>query len=776
MNEQFSKIADLSHRATQTTTGFFQKIDASRVMVLGAATAMTAYAKSIVVASEAMRTNIEMTKALMGAQADLALKSTGALGTTARGEAMLGGYMSMTGYKPEQIAAFKESAAKIMASGWGQNLAQFGINNEQDLLKQLASGNVTESSDLGRALKAAMAGSGERLAMFAPNAKAEMADKVRAEYTSQGKYNVSQEMIDAEVNRRLALQSAEQLGGSKVVSDTTDPNSIHNRWMRLLDQFQKFQEASAGLLEGGMGALMDGVTKLFKVLADNPALAQFVVAIVGLGVAVMALGGPLGLIIGLAMILESKFQLLSKTWDYFANTSIGQGIIDKVKKLGEYLGLTGGSEGEESDFMKDLRNIAKAIYPVLLTIKEKTFAFITWLENIYNALKEFVGGLWDKMPDSIKNLNWSEFVKSLSWSSFIGMFDWSFMDPFKAKIKDFTDFITPWLEKFGIVGGSSSGGSSSSPAAVAAREKMHDLSHVSIGEDDFSYNFETGELTRNGEVMTPELLAKYKDAQQALKIFEERKAQYDEAAAAEAAAPAVNPALPPLEQGENPVFPPGQSPFGSTSAYDNLKDEFFSWLGIGPDNPFWSRINEWLLGEVDPNEPTGFEQLKTSFSNSWLGKLLGAGAGGSETSASTAEVVAAEEPVPEKTPKVYRKGGPSSTLTLTPTAYEQRVANPDAYPGFNPAEWTAEFALGTDYIPRTGLAILHKGEAVVPASQNLGRSGNGPLIGSLTVNAQGDANSIAREVKAALERELDDFSFKMRVEEAYRRANRAYIS
>jgi hypothetical protein len=35
----------------------------------------------------------------------------------------------------------------------------------------------------------------------------------------------------------------------------------------------------------------------------------------------------------------------------------------------------------------------------------------------------------------------------------------------------------------------------------------------------------------------------------------------------------------------------------------------------------------------------------------------------------------------------------------------------------------ASFAVGTDYVPRTGLALLHEGEAITPASQNRGGGG-----------------------------------------------------
>jgi len=57
----------------------------------------------------------------------------------------------------------------------------------------------------------------------------------------------------------------------------------------------------------------------------------------------------------------------------------------------------------------------------------------------------------------------------------------------------------------------------------------------------------------------------------------------------------------------------------------------------------------------------------------------------------------------------------------------------------------ATFAAGTDFIPRDGLAFLHKGEAVIPAAQNSGRGGNTYNVSvSVAVDAggsrvQGDA-------------------------------------
>ena len=46
--------------------------------------------------------------------------------------------------------------------------------------------------------------------------------------------------------------------------------------------------------------------------------------------------------------------------------------------------------------------------------------------------------------------------------------------------------------------------------------------------------------------------------------------------------------------------------------------------------------------------------------------------------------------------------------------------------GFVPA-----LASGTDYVPRDMLALIHKGEAVIPASENVG---GGRMTNNITIN------------------------------------------
>lgn len=61
--------------------------------------------------------------------------------------------------------------------------------------------------------------------------------------------------------------------------------------------------------------------------------------------------------------------------------------------------------------------------------------------------------------------------------------------------------------------------------------------------------------------------------------------------------------------------------------------------------------------------------------------------------------------------------------------------------GANEGALLGAFASGTDYVPRTGLALIHQGEAVIPASENVGGSRGGDNYYT-TINAT-DAQSFA---------------------------------
>jgi len=69
--------------------------------------------------------------------------------------------------------------------------------------------------------------------------------------------------------------------------------------------------------------------------------------------------------------------------------------------------------------------------------------------------------------------------------------------------------------------------------------------------------------------------------------------------------------------------------------------------------------------------------------------------------------------------------------------------------GGSPSGWgISSYQYGTPFVPKTGLAMLHKGEAVIPANQNTYNTFS-PSI-SMTVQGGGDANVIAQEVENVL--------------------------
>ncbi len=81
-------------------------------------------------------------------------------------------------------------------------------------------------------------------------------------------------------------------------------------------------------------------------------------------------------------------------------------------------------------------------------------------------------------------------------------------------------------------------------------------------------------------------------------------------------------------------------------------------------------------------------------------------------------------------------------------AYNEALANLGGSTN-NPT--TPSYATGTSYVPQTGMALLHKGEAVIPANQNTYNNSNSfsPTV-NLSVQGGGDSNQIAQEVENVL--------------------------
>lgn len=76
--------------------------------------------------------------------------------------------------------------------------------------------------------------------------------------------------------------------------------------------------------------------------------------------------------------------------------------------------------------------------------------------------------------------------------------------------------------------------------------------------------------------------------------------------------------------------------------------------------------------------------------------------------------------------------------------------------GSVPLEWSgAGFETGTDYVPRTGLAMLHKGEAVIPASENMRGGGGAPMTVIIQTPDVGSFRSSEGQVTAQMARMMD---------------------
>jgi hypothetical protein len=78
---------------------------------------------------------------------------------------------------------------------------------------------------------------------------------------------------------------------------------------------------------------------------------------------------------------------------------------------------------------------------------------------------------------------------------------------------------------------------------------------------------------------------------------------------------------------------------------------------------------------------------------------------------------------------------------------------------FGAQDLVGVFASGTDYVPRTGLALVHQGEAIIPAGQN-GRGWGGTLVVNNYIDSSTDRARIAsyvdQGVRAGIARSVDN--------------------
>jgi hypothetical protein len=98
-------------------------------------------------------------------------------------------------------------------------------------------------------------------------------------------------------------------------------------------------------------------------------------------------------------------------------------------------------------------------------------------------------------------------------------------------------------------------------------------------------------------------------------------------------------------------------------------------------------------------------------------------------------------------------GGMGSTVG----AYNGTMNNPSAYVAMTP------LATGTDYIPYDNFpALLHKGEKVVPASQNNGGTTNITYAPQISIDARTDRSEVYATVSQAMTKNNQEFADMLR--------------
>jgi hypothetical protein len=62
---------------------------------------------------------------------------------------------------------------------------------------------------------------------------------------------------------------------------------------------------------------------------------------------------------------------------------------------------------------------------------------------------------------------------------------------------------------------------------------------------------------------------------------------------------------------------------------------------------------------------------------------------------------------------------------------------------------TPSYAIGTDFVPNTGLALLHRGEAVIPAAENYRGAGGVTIVQNIRNDSRSDISSITHSMQVA---------------------------
>jgi hypothetical protein len=738
--DRLKAMSEQSEKAGSSIGGLFQRLDAGRLIVAGAAAGMVAYAKSALEMAESSRLNIDLLKEQLGTQSGAAMSFIGA-GDTGRGtssltRANLMAYMSMTGYKDEgRNEKMITGLEKIMASKEGAYLKNFGINNEKDLLSQLASGNINETSDLGRFVK-------ERSAQFfSPNAMGIEKTKVAADFAKQGKINVSQEVIDAEARRRLAAKAVEDISGGV----TEDKDSYRVAMRDLLKSFQTLNAGVGDAVRPAAAVILQFLTTLTRLLAEHPKIATMGATFVVLGAA-LATAGVAG---GLLVSAVTPLLTLTKS----------QTVATLAHASAETIRATAT---KAATIAQGALNLVMSANPLGIVI----IAIAALVAGLYLLEKKF--GLVTKAVQAFKN---SEIGKDLLAGAKEGA-EW-----LEAKLKGIWDTVQGIYKMFkgGDLGGALKGGlglalkispigmiagfaEALNPSKRVQDEILYVLKKLKELWDGFT-RWLDGIWTTVSKLLDP--LLKLKEYLQALKD----RLLGGEGLTGNSLKEALK-----KEMEKGGTYFHGMTPeqidllARYASGDKSVTGAMMGEAGItGPQIGEANRIAEGL------KNPPGI--VGGAVSNAIEGAKQGL-----ETK--TAEVA-------ENTKKKLDEGVSGFA------AADWSVLSPLEYL-WNAGKGALGYAEGGE-VTKTGWAKVHEGEPIVPAevarsgpvidalkslASGGGRAeagGGGIHIGTITINSNsGDGRTLAQQFREELDRQLSDFEFKHRQEGTFRRANRAY--
>lgn len=755
--DKLKTLTEQSEKAGDTASSFFQKLDAGRLVVAGAAAGMIAYAKSALQTAEAQRLNIDMIKDQLGAQTSLTsfiAQGGQTSGTSKQGRGDLMALMAMTGYKDEnEMKKAAENAEKIMSSTFGQQLAKFGVNNEEELLKVL-SGPMDENSDIGRVVKSKFP------EMFKAGTLA--TEKIKVQSESKFAFQ-SDAVVEAEARRRLASKALEKMSSGVV----KDKDSYRVAAKDFSTTFSDLSQSIGDTVRPAALMITQLMTSIMKLVNIAPEIPILITVVLGLGVAFSTLGSVLPLVtsgiasmsaallanpIGLAVIavvalvvilgsLEKRFGLVTKAWEKFSNSEIGKDIIATVKAILDYFGLLG-----EGDFLSGLG-------AGIMKVAGAIGGLFDQFDAIYKMVKggDIAGALKGSLALALKISPvgmTASFVEALRpgkrvqdmilyvlqkmkdlWDGFTRWLTgiWEVVDKLLEPILKLKEYLKGVYEK--MFGGEGKEGS----ALVAATK-----AEISKRNEDYAAGTNTNTAFRGLSEEQKDFLAKYGtgDASATSSIAHTLSLTSNQLEEAK-------------EVAEKLRHPKGMLNSGGAV----LADAAYNAVKTAGDDVA-NKLSD-LTGTTVVNT--------TKESKVWLNKDTGERLTDAEYTAQTTPG--------ERTSGVWTYDSAGITTN----------------------------ALGGD-VTKSGIAWVDEGEPIVPAEvarsstlinslkdiASSGGSGSngGPVslqVGEVHVHVEGQganaydiAQEVAKEVKAALEKELDDFTFGQKVERAVHRMNRAY--